>query len=97
MSETSVILDRSGVPFYYGDGGVLWFPPFPLPYSYKHQIDVIKNTVIRDDDIILTGYGKSGNSMSMASLSVSVSVSLCLCLSVLYKISIDCFCFLFRY
>ena len=79
MSETSVILDRSGVPFYYGDGGVLWFPPFPLPYSYKHQIDVIKNTVIRDDDIILTGYGKSGNSMSMASLSVSVSVSLSLC------------------
>ena len=60
MSEASVIEDRSGVPFYYGDAAGVWLPPFPLPYPYKHQLDVIKNTVIRDDDVIMTGYGKSG-------------------------------------
>ncbi|KAK7106464.1 sulfotransferase 1B1-like [Littorina saxatilis] len=61
MCEPSVIKDRSGVPFYYGDAKGVWFPPFPLPYPYSQQLDVIKNTVIRDDDVIMTGYGKSGS------------------------------------
>ena len=61
MSEASVLNDRSGVPFYYGAAADdCWFPPFPLPYPYSQQLDVIKKAVIRDDDVIMTGYGKSG-------------------------------------
>ncbi|XP_025101385.1 sulfotransferase family cytosolic 1B member 1-like [Pomacea canaliculata] len=61
MAVPSEIKDRSGVAFYYGDGGDIWFPPLPLPYSYKEQVAVIRDTVIRDDDIIMTGYAKSGS------------------------------------
>ncbi|XP_076438737.1 sulfotransferase 1B1-like [Babylonia areolata] len=61
MSEVSEVKDRSGVTFYYGDADGVWLPPFPLPYSYSHQVDVIRDAVIRDDDIIMTGYGKSGS------------------------------------
>lgn len=56
-----MVKDPSGVPFYYGDGGDVWFPPFPLPYSYKEQLDVLRNTIIRDDDILMTSHAKSGS------------------------------------
>ncbi|KAL8611181.1 hypothetical protein ACOMHN_064471 [Nucella lapillus] len=61
MSQVCEIKDRSGVSFYYGDTGVVWFPPFPLPHPYPQQIDVIRDVVMRDDDVIMTGYGKSGS------------------------------------
>jgi hypothetical protein len=60
MSVPSVLKDRSGVEMWYGDANGVWLPTFPLPYPYAHQLDVIRDTPIRDDDVIIMGYGKSG-------------------------------------
>ncbi|XP_005093551.1 sulfotransferase family cytosolic 1B member 1 [Aplysia californica] len=61
MSEPRHIVDKDGGSFHVGDAGEVWFPPFPLQNSYTEQLDIIKRVKIRDDDVIMTGYGKSGS------------------------------------
>ena len=59
-SEPKVLTYESGAQFTVGDSGDLWFPPFPLVNSYPEQLDVIKGLKMREDDVILAGYPKSG-------------------------------------
>ena len=60
--EPTLIRKESGAQFSVGDAGDVWFPPFPLNNSYRDQLDVIKSLQMRDDDVILTGFPKSGES-----------------------------------
>ncbi|KAK3775707.1 hypothetical protein RRG08_050542 [Elysia crispata] len=59
--EPTLIRKESGAQFSVGDAGDVWFPPFPLNNSYRDQLDVIKSLQMRDDDVILTGFPKSGS------------------------------------
>ena len=60
MSGRIHLKDRYGNDLHFGNGGDVWCPPFPLFDDYRKQLHNIRNLQLRDDDVILTGFPKSG-------------------------------------
>ncbi|XP_025090133.1 sulfotransferase 1C3-like [Pomacea canaliculata] len=53
--------DKFGNAMRFGNGGDIWFPPFPMIKDYRQHIKELRHLELRPDDVILTGFPKTGS------------------------------------
>ncbi|KAL8618601.1 hypothetical protein ACOMHN_015711 [Nucella lapillus] len=60
MSGRINLKDRHGNDIYFGHGGVVFFPEYEEIDDYREQVKKIRHMELRDDDVIITAYPRSG-------------------------------------
>ncbi|XP_046569340.1 sulfotransferase 1B1-like isoform X2 [Haliotis rubra] len=60
MSTLKLLTDKGGNSVYAHSIDGHYFPPFTLDVEYATHLENIKKMHIRDDDVVVVGYGKSG-------------------------------------
>lgn len=65
--------DKFGNDLRFGNGGDIWYPPFPLVQDYRQHVKDIRQVELRPDDILVTGFPKTGEVCSCHMLAVQIS------------------------
>lgn len=60
MSSDFSLKDRHGNDIYFGNGGDVWFPQYDEIPDYREHLNKIRHMQMRQDDVILVGYPRSG-------------------------------------
>ncbi|XP_076463358.1 sulfotransferase 1B1-like [Babylonia areolata] len=61
MDGRFTIKDRHGNDLFFGNGDVVWFPQFDEIDDYRQQLKNIRQLELREDDVILAAYPRSGS------------------------------------
>ncbi|XP_025090135.1 sulfotransferase 1C3-like [Pomacea canaliculata] len=60
MSAYLELKDKFGNDLRFGNGGDIWYPPFPFAQDYRQHVKDIRQVELRPDDILITGFPKTG-------------------------------------
>ncbi|XP_025090139.1 sulfotransferase 1C3-like [Pomacea canaliculata] len=60
MSAYLELKDKFGNDIWFGHGGDIWLPPFSTIKDFRQHIKDLRNLELHYDDVILTGFPKSG-------------------------------------
>ncbi|XP_025090141.1 sulfotransferase family cytosolic 1B member 1-like [Pomacea canaliculata] len=52
--------DNFGNDLRFANGGDIWYPPFPFAQDYRQHVKDIRQVELRPDDILVTGFPKTG-------------------------------------